>query len=90
MNLQTVTQAAAALGISPRRVRQLISAGAIAAARAGGRLWLITPETLAEFARLERRAPPGLYRLLLGPLVSGGALEQAAGNGRIGFILTHF
>lgn len=56
MNLQTVTQAAAALGISPRRVRQLISAGAIAAARAGGRLWLITPETLAEFARLERRA----------------------------------
>jgi excisionase family DNA binding protein len=45
MNLLTVAQAADLLGISPQRVRQLISAGRLKAEKAG-RDWLIDPPDL--------------------------------------------
>lgn len=49
----TTNQAAARLGISPRRVRALITSGRLPATRVG-RDWLIHP---ADLARVQNRRP---------------------------------
>ena len=48
------TTAAARLGVSPRRVRQLIATGRLAATRIGG-CWAIEVDTLTDHAALRRK-----------------------------------
>lgn len=47
-NLLTTEQAAARLGVSPRRVRAMIAAGRLAAQQVG-RDWLISPEAIRDY-----------------------------------------
>jgi excisionase family DNA binding protein len=60
--LMTISQAAGRLGVSARRIRQLIQAGRLRAAQVGGR-WLILAEDVAGHRRLgpggrpRKRAP---------------------------------
>jgi excisionase family DNA binding protein len=49
------TTAAARLGVSPRRVRQLIATGRLAATRIGS-CWAIDVDTLTDHAALHRKA----------------------------------
>lgn len=52
----TVRAAASALGVTPRRIHQLINAGLIAATRFG-RVWQIDPKQLSKPALRNRRGP---------------------------------
>lgn len=54
----TVREAAAALGISERRVRQLIENGVIHAEKLGRQIWMIPREALSRVRRNRRRNPP--------------------------------
>ncbi len=54
----TTKEAAAALGISPSRVRQLIKAGRLPATLVAGRDWLINETDLAKVAVRKPGRPP--------------------------------
>ena len=56
MNPVTVRAAAAELGVTPRRIHQLIGTGLIVATRFG-RVWLIDPRQLSKPALRHRRGP---------------------------------
>jgi excisionase family DNA binding protein len=57
----TTTDAAAALGVTPRRVLALIAAGRLRAERFGRRGWLIRPAAL-EAVRVRRPGRPAVRR----------------------------
>lgn len=55
----TVNEAAQILGVTPQRVRQLISSGQLAADKVHARLILISESTLRRFQKINR--PDGVH-----------------------------
>ncbi len=53
----TVAQASERLGLSVRRVRQMVESGALAGERLGPRLWAIPENAVADYQRVPRGRP---------------------------------